>query len=378
MCIAILKPAGVVLPEKRIFETSESNNSHGAGYAIFNPKKKELIIKKPFFTFNNFYDSLLSEENLYESVLMAHFRIATSGLKDENNTHPHYIRLKNGEVAFAHNGVVSGVGNKDKSDTVFLADFIRGRNFEDYQKFLELVAINSQSKFVFIGEMFRNGFKIMNESLGAYDDGVWYSNKSYQKEKTYSYGNWKQYYNDEYWERLYQTKYPTREAEAKTEEKAEEKIEEKIEEPKKQLSLITSCIKKEPTEKSSVIDNSVSNLNTNTVKKTIAENLEKLSEDYYFLSGIFENGSELLYNTTINTLMNDLLYTKLDEFDIFAEKIIFGLIYLSRSCNKLRYLNDECFECSNKKLSLFDFNCVICENNVLLYSEAYKIALEKQ
>ena len=370
MCIAILKPAGVALPEKRIFEASESNNSHGAGYAIFNPKKKELIIKKPFFAFNNFYNSLLSEENLYESVLMAHFRIATSGLKDENNTHPHYIRLKNGEVAFAHNGVVSGVGNKDKSDTVFLADFIRGRDFEDYQKFLELVAINSQSKFVFIGEMFENGFKIMNESLGAYNDGVWYSNKSYQKEKTYSYGNWQRYYDDDYWEQLY----PTKKTEAKTETKAEEKIEE----PKKPLSLMTSCIKKTPTEKSSVIDNSVSNLNTDTTKKTIAENLEKLSEDYFFLSGIFDNSSELLYNTTVNTLMNDVLYAKLNELDMFAEKIIFGLKYLSRSCNKLHHLNDECFECSNKRFSLFDFNCVICENNVLLYSEAYKIALEKQ
>jgi hypothetical protein len=76
--------------------------------------------------------------------IVGHNRLATSGLKDENNTHP--IVLEN--VIIAHNGIVAGRGNKQKSDTWKIAMSINAQaGVIDEVKLLESVFSRESGSF---------------------------------------------------------------------------------------------------------------------------------------------------------------------------------------------------------------------------------------
>jgi len=107
MCILILKPKGVKLPDYTTLCRCAKRNPHGYGYAVQG--------QKPFKTldYNKFIDSLYSVDE--DKAMMIHFRLATHGSIKPSNCHP--FRDEINGLIFAHNGVLNIRTLKDKTDS---------------------------------------------------------------------------------------------------------------------------------------------------------------------------------------------------------------------------------------------------------------------
>jgi glutamine amidotransferase len=177
MCIAIYKPEGKVIDKATLQECYRSNPD-GAGFMY--SQNKKLHIEKGFFSFDSFYNAYKAHERKQAVI---HFRIKTHGKIDTANCHPFSV---NNSIGFVHNGVISGYGDADFSDTVRFNEAIlrplvnKWGNLALFQDpVIELIESRiGYSKLVFLDR--HGNHKIMNESKGQWDDGVWYSNNSYK------------------------------------------------------------------------------------------------------------------------------------------------------------------------------------------------------
>jgi hypothetical protein len=197
MCIAIYKPEGKLLSLATLKECYTSNPD-GAGFMY--SENKKLHIEKGFFSFQSFYDAFKKHESKQTVI---HFRIKTHGKIDTANCHPFAV---NNAIGFVHNGVISGFGDSDFSDTVRFNEQIlrplvnKWGNLALFQDpIIDLIESRiGYSKLVFLDR--HGNHKIMNESKGVWDNGVWFSNTSYKPyvaaatpswlDKTYSYGSY--------------------------------------------------------------------------------------------------------------------------------------------------------------------------------------------
>lgn len=197
MCIAIYKPEDKIIPKKTLIECYNSNPD-GAGFMY--AENKKLHIEKGFFSFNSFYNAY--KIHAHKKAVL-HFRIKTHGKIDTTNCHPFSV---NNSIGFVHNGVISGFGDSNHSDTIgfnhgVLQPLVNKWGnlalFQDPLKDLIESRIG-YSKLIFLDR--HGNHNIFNESKGVWDDGVWYSNNSYKpyvapvtkfKETDYSYGNWR-------------------------------------------------------------------------------------------------------------------------------------------------------------------------------------------
>ena len=190
MCIAILntKKAGR-LPKSHI-KNSWENNDMGAGL-LWNENNKLNVFKTyDYDEYIDKYNELRDTANIGNIVL--HFRIATSGYKGEHNLHPFLV---NNNLGFVHNGVIRGLGNKQFSDTYEFNDMLKKFSHDfincDMTKYF-LSEYIGNSKLVFLSA--DDKYTIINEELGKWSDGNWYSNDSYKQYNDYKfYGNTKVY-----------------------------------------------------------------------------------------------------------------------------------------------------------------------------------------
>jgi hypothetical protein len=177
MCIAIFKPANNTI-SKEILEECFKSNSDGAGFMV--SVNKKLIIKKGFFTFNEFWEAWKPYEN---EIAAIHFRIRTHGEINLVNCHPFAI---NTGLGFIHNGVIMGFGLKETSDTHhFNEDILKplvskyGNNILTNTSIKYLIESKiGYSKFVVLDR--HGNYSIFNEEKGHWNNGVWYSNYSYK------------------------------------------------------------------------------------------------------------------------------------------------------------------------------------------------------
>lgn len=177
MCIAIYKPEGKVISLATLKECYTSNPD-GAGFMY--AENKKLHIEKGFFSFQSFYDAFKKHESKQTVI---HFRIKTHGKIDTANCHPFAV---NNAIGFVHNGVISGLGDADFSDTVRFNETIlrplvnKWGNLALFQDPIVnlLESRIGYSKLVFLDR--HGNHKIMNEGKGVWDDGVWFSNTSYK------------------------------------------------------------------------------------------------------------------------------------------------------------------------------------------------------
>lgn len=183
MCIAILntKKAGR-LPKSHI-KNSWDNNDMGAGL-LWNEDNKLSVFKTyDYDEYISKYNELRDNANIGNIVL--HFRIATSGYKGEHNLHPFLV---SDTLGFVHNGVIKGLGNKQFSDTYEFNDMLKKfkHNFLacDMSKYFISEYIG-YSKLLFLDA--DDKYTIINEELGKWADGNWYSNDSYKQYNDYSY-----------------------------------------------------------------------------------------------------------------------------------------------------------------------------------------------
>ena len=181
MCIAILntKKAGK-LPKSQI-KNSWDNNNMGAGL-LWNEKNKLSVFKTyDYDEYIEKYNEIRDNKEVGNIVL--HFRIATSGYNGTQNLHPFLV---NDNLGFVHNGVIKGLGNKDFSDTYEFNDMLKKfkHNFTscDMTKYFISEYIG-YSKLVFLDS--DDKYTIINEELGKWTDGNWYSNDSYKQYNDY-------------------------------------------------------------------------------------------------------------------------------------------------------------------------------------------------
>lgn len=177
MCIAIYKPKNKTISEETLAECFRSNHD-GAGFMYV--EKKELKIQKGFFTFQEFYDAYKEHENKQAVI---HFRIKTHGPVAAENCHPFNV---NQSLGFVHNGIISGFGSTDESDTRdFNAKIIqplvaKWGNLAIFQPAMKslIEARIGYSKLIFLDR--HGNVDIFNENKGIWEDGVWYSNASFR------------------------------------------------------------------------------------------------------------------------------------------------------------------------------------------------------
>lgn len=178
MCIAIFKPQGKIIDKERLKNCWDSNDD-GAGFMY--AENGVLYVKKGFMRFDDFYEEYVQHEN--NSVVL-HFRIATAGGVNPENTHPFQV---NDNLAFVHNGVIREVPDvKGLSDTaVFNKEILQTLppDFLESDAMRKLIVsfIGMTSKLIFLDNLGR-GF-IFNPQLGEMSDGVWYSNDTYKRQR---------------------------------------------------------------------------------------------------------------------------------------------------------------------------------------------------
>lgn len=98
MCVIIHKPAGKNISYQRLKKCWDSN-PHGAGLMWVDDSV--LKIKKGFLRFKDFYKfyELVKNKNL-----VIHFRYASEGIVNSENTHP--FNTFDGKLGMCHNGTI--------------------------------------------------------------------------------------------------------------------------------------------------------------------------------------------------------------------------------------------------------------------------------
>lgn len=190
MCQAIVKPAGLSIA-KSVLQCAWNANSDGAGFAVRHEGKVE--IHKGYTKFKAFWKAYRHYEEL---DCLIHFRYATHGGIDIDNCHPFPIGQ---EAAMIHNGILSRFlpsQHEKRSDTrLLIEDFIvpswkaSGKSVHSYLTSPEIVSlIEKLIGHNKLAALTPHGFIILNEILGEWSEGVWYSAGVPMEEVRYSYG----------------------------------------------------------------------------------------------------------------------------------------------------------------------------------------------
>ncbi len=186
MCLMIYKPADKKIPNK-FLEAAYKANKDGSGICI--ATGTELIVEKSKdWTHEDIIRVLEANPDL---PALVHFRWTTHGGNSDANTHP--FSLKGGWAA-AHNGVIQiPIWDATKSDTrEFLDRYVKPLIHNgvalDNLTVIEQIGkvITTANKMAFLH--FSGRSAIVNESVGHWEEGVWYSNYGYKSYSNYSSG----------------------------------------------------------------------------------------------------------------------------------------------------------------------------------------------
>jgi hypothetical protein len=190
MCIIIVQPAGDQPVAADTIRNAWDVNDDGAGFMYSAGGSVHVV--KPFFRVDEFLEAYAEAHAAYgsDSAFVLHLRITTHG-KSAENTHPHVIPFT--DCAFAHNGILSDFipTSSSVSDTVLFGESVlayrtteqlMSHEFGQYLGHL----IGGGNKLAIMGP--DGTVNIVNANQGIWEDGRWYSNSSYRKAVTLTYG----------------------------------------------------------------------------------------------------------------------------------------------------------------------------------------------
>jgi hypothetical protein len=201
MCIIIAKPSGVAKPSKEIITKCWNTNSDGAGLMYPNVNG-QLSIIKGLMTLQAFMDEW---DKLPDGTdIVAHFRIATHGGTNVQNTHPFWAKAD--EVGVCHNGIlpIAHLVKEDSGDSdtsLFVREFL-GRLPHGWQEDPVMCHVIGQylggaNKIVVMDRVGK--ITIINRSAGTEHEGVWYSNASFKVYQTNKFQPSYDYMSQEDW-----------------------------------------------------------------------------------------------------------------------------------------------------------------------------------
>lgn len=192
MCVIAVQPKGNIISKQEL-QNCWDNNGHGGGIMYANNKK--IIVKKEMKSFDKFYE-YITEASKFDSAVVIHFRIATSGGINEYNCHPFKVH-KN--LYFCHNGILDidvPATSKENDTQIFNNTLMKPLPYNFYKNdaIMNMIeyTIGNGNKFVFLDD---NGdFFILNERAGEWSEGgAWFSNTSYKRAKVIYGYNYKSY-----------------------------------------------------------------------------------------------------------------------------------------------------------------------------------------
>lgn len=176
MCIIIAGFMGQKVPIENL-KQSWLHNPDGAGMCYV--KDGALVIEKGFMKFKQFYERYSKVYSTSNTLI--HFRIASKGIVNKENTHPFYTH--SGKVAIAHNGTIPSLSERNalKSDTALLADILGSLSVSWYTNsgICELLRKVIKSKLAIMDE--KGNIYFLEDSDFKKDGNAYYSNDSYKK-----------------------------------------------------------------------------------------------------------------------------------------------------------------------------------------------------
>lgn len=187
MCLLTFAPAGVHLDSERLFQAS-LNNPHGFGFAVRTPNG---IVRSRGMNFKTVYENYLATLDKFHGDSMFHHRYATHGTVNKKNCHPFYVG-DDKDTLLGHNGIIPiEIPKGDvRSDTRYFSEVLMPEHGgvamldnPEYIKFLEKSIGYSKLVILTNNESAKQPFYIVNEDLGDWDSGAWWSNTSYEKPK---------------------------------------------------------------------------------------------------------------------------------------------------------------------------------------------------
>lgn len=207
MCIIMVKPKNVQMPKRNILENCWDNNPDGAGLMF--PKNGKIVIDKGYMEKEKLLarlKKLEKEVNLYETPLVLHCRIKTSGKVNPSCTHPfpladnfEYMKQlrSTSDIGIAHNGVISMCEtSKKESDTmIFTKNYLfplqkKIPNMLEDKLITDLITeVVGKMAVMTVGQVYLFGHFYKK-------DGIYYSNSTYEKNYSYKYGSYYSRYYD--------------------------------------------------------------------------------------------------------------------------------------------------------------------------------------
>jgi hypothetical protein len=184
MCLLTFMPPNIDMDYERA-KTAAKANPDGFGFAIH---AGVAIIKDHDMNFDRLWLRWSDMRKTYRGPALFHFRIATHGNTDLNNCHPFDID-NNPRSVLAHNGMLPLTMPVDehRSDTRLFAEIVLPhvggvKALDDKEFFDDVGRWASGNKIVIltVEENTERDWYIVNENLGHWDAGVWWSNSSYK------------------------------------------------------------------------------------------------------------------------------------------------------------------------------------------------------
>ena len=193
MCLIVQLPNKEAKISEADLASALARNHDGLGvvYATYDKqaRRKKLVVAYELGTLKEQHTFFRKHEALASGGFAAHLRMATDGIVNEHNCHPHPITLKaNGDkkdIYLLHNGILSGYTTGSQaveSDTVKFIREVMTPQLKKYPNLLKNVAwrsmveetIGSTNKLLIIeggGKMYR-----FNGEKGIFREGAWLSN----------------------------------------------------------------------------------------------------------------------------------------------------------------------------------------------------------
>lgn len=184
MCLLCFSPAGTV-PRREDIETACANNPDGFGFAI---RINDTILTSRGLDKDRIINKFFAIKEAYpHSEGMFHARLATHGTINVENCHPFRVQGDK-RLVLAHNGILpmQVPAKGDRSDTrIFADDILPAMGIEILDNYSDRTALEDwlgTNKIVIMSThpALKQSYYILNEQHGIDDNGVWYSNCSYQ------------------------------------------------------------------------------------------------------------------------------------------------------------------------------------------------------
>lgn len=187
MCLLTVMQPYAVPTAEQLYTAAESN-PHGFGYAFL---LKDTIITGRGMDAQEVIERFLRlREGFVDCYAMFHTRYTTHGASNKANCHPFRVGGSK-DTVLAHNGVLPLDPADGRSDTRFFAEDwlpelgLDALDDEQTYEWLEKWAAGSKVAIFTLDPALKNNVYILNEHLGHWKDGIWWSNYSYEPYPTY-------------------------------------------------------------------------------------------------------------------------------------------------------------------------------------------------